>query len=110
MVGSAVNKAVLPAQAVVEPVGGLVLLTGRTIASAVRPPYPYGEEFIGQFLFALQLCWFPLLVSTVAINFGGPGLQAANALTLFGTLDRLRGFFLLSARPANWPLSPAVAV
>jgi hypothetical protein len=39
-----------------EQIGELVLLTGRTIVSAVRPPYPYGEEFIGQFMFALQLC------------------------------------------------------
>jgi phospholipid/cholesterol/gamma-HCH transport system permease protein len=92
MVGSAVNRAFLPAKSVFEQVGELVLLTGRTIASAVRPPYPYGEEFIGQFLFALQLCWFPLLISTVAINFGAPGLQAANFLTLFGALDRLGGF------------------
>ena len=48
-----------------------------------------GNEFIGQFLFALQLCWFPMLVSTVAFGFGAPGLQAANFLSLFGALDRL---------------------
>src|SRR6185312_7183766 len=96
MVGTAVNRAFLPAKSLFEQVGELVLLTGRTIASAVRPPYPYGEEFIGQFLFALQLCWFPLLVSTVAINFGAPGLQAANFLTLFGALDRLGGFFVVA--------------
>lgn len=75
MVGSAVNRAFLPAKSVFEQVGELVLLTGRTIASAIRPPYPYGEEFIGQFLFALQLCWFPLLVSTLAINFGAPACR-----------------------------------
>src|SRR4051812_8818749 len=93
MVGSAVNRAFLPAKSLFEQVGELMILTARTIASAVRPPYPYGEEFIGQFLFALRLCWFPLLVSTVAICLGAPGLQGANALTLFGTLDRLGGFF-----------------
>src|ERR1700744_6663698 len=93
------NRVFLPARAVFEEAGELVLLTGRTIASAVAPPYPYGEEFIGQFLFALQLCWFPLLISTVAINFGAPGLQAANFLTLFGALDRLGGFLCLPARP-----------
>jgi phospholipid/cholesterol/gamma-HCH transport system permease protein len=94
------NRVFLPARAVFEEVGELVILTSRTIASAVRAPYPYGEEFIGQFLFALQLCWFPLLVSTVAICFGAPGLQAANALTLFGTLDRLGG--LASTRSRTW--------
>src|SRR6202161_3977512 len=110
MVGSAVNRAFLPAKSVFEQVGELVLLTGRTIASAVRPPYPYGEEFIGQFLFALQLCWFPLLVSTVAICFGAPGLQAANFLTLVGALDRLGGFFVLAAIREIGPFVTAVVV
>ena len=41
----------------------MMLLTGRTISSALRPPYPYGGEFVSQFLFALRLCWFPLLLS-----------------------------------------------
>ena len=40
----------------------MMILTGKTIISALRPPYPYGGEFINQFLFALKLCWFPLLV------------------------------------------------
>ena len=75
MVRSAVDRAFLPAKSLFEQVGDMVILTARTIGSAVRPPYPYGEEFIGQFLFALQLCWFPLLISTVAINFGAPGCR-----------------------------------
>ena len=78
-------------------IGDVVLLTGRTIASAVRPPYPYGGELVSQFLFALRLVWFPLLITTVAISYGAPGLQAANFLTLFGTLDRLGGFFVLAS-------------
>src|SRR5271156_5088747 len=110
MVGAAVNRAFLPAKSVFEQVGELVLLTGRTIASAVRPPYPYGEEFIGQFLFALQLCWFPLLVSTVAFGFGAPGLQAANFLSLFGALDRLGGFFVLASIREFAPFVTAVVV
>ena len=65
--------------------------------SALRPPYPYGGEFIGQFLFALRLCWFPLLISTVAISYGAPGLQAGNFLVLFGALDRLGGFFVFTS-------------
>ena len=88
----------------------MMILTARTIASAVRPPYPYGEEFIGQFLFALQLCWFPLLVSTVAFGFGAPGLQAANFLTLFGSLDRLGGFFVLASIREFAPFVTAVVV
>ena len=107
---ASIGRRFLPAKSFFEQVGEMMLLTGRTIISAIRPPYPYGEEFIGQFLFALQLCWFPLLVSTVAIGFGAPGLQAANVLTLFGALDRLGGFFVLAAIREIAPVVTAVVV
>jgi phospholipid/cholesterol/gamma-HCH transport system permease protein len=80
-----------------EEVGDMMILAGRTVVAALRPPYSYGEEFVSQFLFVLRLCWFPLLISTVAICYGAPGLQAINALKLFGSLDRLGGFFILAA-------------
>jgi phospholipid/cholesterol/gamma-HCH transport system permease protein len=88
----------------------MVILTTKTLLSAVRPPYPYGEEFVGQFLFALKLCWFPLLVSTFALSFGAPGLQAANILSLFGALDRLGGFFVLAAIRQIGPVVTAIVV
>jgi phospholipid/cholesterol/gamma-HCH transport system permease protein len=97
MVRSAAERAFLPTRNLLEEIGDMMLLTGRTISSALRPPYPYGGEFVSQFLFALRLCWFPLLISTVAICYGAPGLQAANFLTIFGALDRLGGFFILAA-------------
>src|SRR6266436_596965 len=88
MVRSVADRAFLPAKSLFEQVGNMMILTGKTITATVRPPYPYGGEFISQFIFALQLCWFPMLISTVAFGFGAPGLQAANFLTLFGALDR----------------------
>lgn len=88
----------------------MMILTVRTLKSAVLPPYPYGGEFIGQFLFALQLCWFPLLISTVTFGFGAPGLQAANILSLFGALDRLGGFFVLASIREFAPFVTAVVV
>jgi phospholipid/cholesterol/gamma-HCH transport system permease protein len=89
MVRSATERVYLPARSAMEEIGDMMILTGRTIVSALRAPYPYGGEFVSQFLFALRLCWLPLLISTVAINYGAPGLQAANFLTIFGALDRL---------------------
>jgi phospholipid/cholesterol/gamma-HCH transport system permease protein len=97
MVRTFADRAFLPAKSLFEQVGDMMILTGKTIASAVRPPFPYGGEFMGQFLFALRLCWFPLLISTVAFGYGAPGLQAANFLALFGALDRLGGFFVLAS-------------
>ena len=78
MVRSVAERAYLPPRNLLEEIGDMMILTGRTISSAVRPPYPYGGEFVAQFLFALRLVWFPLLISTVAICYGAPGLQAAN--------------------------------
>src|ERR1044072_4699266 len=107
---ASIGRRFAPAKSFFEQVGDMMILTARTMVSAVRPPYPYGEEVIAQFHFALQLCWFPLLVSTVAICFGAPGLQAANFLSLVGALDRLGGFFVLAAsRPAR-PLFPAAGL
>jgi phospholipid/cholesterol/gamma-HCH transport system permease protein len=86
----------------VQEIGDMMVLTGKTLVSAIRPPYPYGNEFVLQFLFAMRLCWFPMLLSTVAFGYEAPGLQAANFLVLFGALDRLGGFFVLaSIRPAR---------
>jgi phospholipid/cholesterol/gamma-HCH transport system permease protein len=105
-----IGRSFLPAKSFFEQVGEMVNLTAKTLRSAIMPPYPYGEEFIGQFLFALQLCWFPLLVSTVAFGFGAPGLQAANFLSLFGALDRLGGFFVLASIREFAPFVTAVVV
>ena len=88
----------------------MMILTGKTIMSALRPPYPYGGEFVSQFLFALRLCWFPLLVSTVAFGYGAPGLQAANFLVLFGALDRLGGFFVLASIREFAPFVDAIVL
>ena len=72
MVRTVADRAFLPTKNVLEEVGDMMILTGKTIMSALRPPYPYGGEFVSQFLFALRLCWFPLLVSTVAFGYGAP--------------------------------------
>jgi len=91
------DRTFLPVKNLLEQVGDMMVLTGKTVFSALRPPYPYGTEFVQQFMFALRLCWFPLLISTVAISYGAPGLQAGNFLTLFGAIDRLGGFFVLTS-------------
>src|SRR4051795_9190097 len=96
--------------AVFTEVGTMMILTTRTIVSAVRPPYPYGEELTDQFYFTLRLCWFPLLISTFALCLGAPGLQAAGPLQSIGGLDRLGGFFVLTAIRWIGPLVTAVVV
>jgi phospholipid/cholesterol/gamma-HCH transport system permease protein len=99
-----------PLQRVIEEFGDMMILTAKTISSALRPPYPYGGEFVSQFLFTLRLVWFPLLLTTVAISYGAPGLQAANFLTVFGALDRLGGFFVLASIREIGPLITAIVI
>src|ERR1700732_4320341 len=108
MVRSVATRAGVPARHVLEEFGDMMILTGRTVWSALRPPYPYGGELVSQFLFVLRLVWFPLLVSTVAISYGAPGLQAADFLRIFGALDRLGGFFVLASIREIGPLITAI--
>jgi phospholipid/cholesterol/gamma-HCH transport system permease protein len=107
---AAADRAFLPVKSLFEQVGNMVVLTVKTAVAAARRPYPYGGEFVGQFLFALQLCWFPMAVSMVAVTFGAPGLQAANFLSLLGNLDRLGGFFILASVREFAPLVCAIIV
>lgn len=104
------RSAIRPLLRACEEIGDVVVLTWRTIVSALAPPYPYGGEFVSQFLFALRLCWCPLLVSTLAVSYAAPGLQAANFLVLFGAMDRLGGFFVLAVIREFAPLVCAVVV
>ena len=62
MVRGVAERAFVPARHLLEEFGDMMILTGRTIWSALRPPYPYGGELVSQFLFTLRLCWFPLLI------------------------------------------------
>src|SRR6201989_1447888 len=110
MVRAAADRAYLPVKNLLEEVGDMMILTGKTIMSALRPPYPYGGEFVRQFLFALKLCAFPLRVSAIPFGYGPPGLQAANFLVLFGALDRLGGFFVLASIREFAPFVDAVVL
>jgi phospholipid/cholesterol/gamma-HCH transport system permease protein len=105
-----VQRASFAARSLLEEFGDMMILTGRTIVSTLRPPYPYGGELVSQFLFVLRLVWFPLLVTTVAISYGAPGLQAGDFLTLFGAIDRLGGFFVLASIREIGPLITAIVM
>ncbi len=104
------DRRLAPAKNALEEVGDMMILTGKTIVSAVRPPFPYGGEFISQFLFAVRLCWFPLLISTVAVSYGASGIQAINFLNIFGAPDRLGGFFVLAAIREFAPFVTAIVL
>ena len=53
MVRAVADRAFLPAKSLLEQVGDMMILTGKTVLSAMRPPYPYGGEFVQQAMFSL---------------------------------------------------------
>ena len=57
----------------------MMVLTGKTLVSAVRPPFPYGTEFVQQFMFMLRLCWLPLMVSMIAFATARRGCRRATS-------------------------------
>src|SRR6266702_495284 len=110
MVRTVSERAWISTRHLLEEFGDMMILTGKTTWSALRPPYPYGGELVSQFLFVLRLVWFPLLITTVAISYGAPGLQAGDFLTLFGALDRLGGFFVLASIREIGPLITSIVM
>ncbi len=98
------------ADAGVGTIGAMGVLGGKTIMSALRAPHPYGKEFTQQFLFALRLCWFPMIVASICFTYGPAGIQAANFLNLFGAIDRLGGLFALIVVREFAPLVCALVV
>ena len=91
-------------------IGDMGILTGKTLVSAVRPPYSYGNEFVYQFLFAMRVCRFPMILASVAFTYGPSGVQAAGFLNLFGALDRLGGLFILAVVREFAPLVCAIVM
>ena len=93
-----------------EEVGDLMILTGKTMVSAVRPPFTYGGEFTIQFLFVLRLCWLPLLITSLCVNYAVPGIQGGGFVEMLGSLDRLGGFYSLADIREFAPLVCAIIV
>ncbi|HMJ37365.1 MAG TPA: ABC transporter permease [Baekduia sp.] len=99
-----------PLRGVLDEAGDMMILTGKTIVSAVRSPHPYGGELVTQFLFALRLCWLPLSVTAVTISYAAPGVQGANFLEILGALDRLGGIFVVAVIREFSPLVCSIIV
>src|SRR5919197_147405 len=76
----------------------------------LSPPYPYGGEFVSQFLFTLRLAWLPMIVASICFTYGPSGIQTANFLNLFGALDRLGGLFLTAVVREFAPLVCAIVI
>jgi phospholipid/cholesterol/gamma-HCH transport system permease protein len=84
-----------PVRGTISTVGAMVLLLRRTIVATVVPPYNYGPELVDQFLFAMRLAFFPMMIASLAFTYGPAGIEVGNFLNIFGAIDRLGSVFVL---------------
>lgn len=77
--------------------GAMTDLLWRVLKSAVTRPTGYWADVRQQMVETLQLCWIPIVVSTLAFGYAAPGLQGGNIYVLFGIPERLGSFFLMAS-------------
>jgi phospholipid/cholesterol/gamma-HCH transport system permease protein len=99
-----------PVRDFIETVGAMVLLFRRTLLAALTPPYNYGPELVDQFLFALRLGWFPMILASLAFTYGPAGIEVGNFLNLLGAIDRLGGIFVIIVLREFAPLVCAIVM
>ncbi len=99
-----------PVRGFIETIGAMVLLFRRTLVAALTPPYNYGPELVDQFLFALRLGWFPMILASLAFTYGPAGIEVGNFLNLLGALDRLGGLFVIIVMREFAPLVCAIVM
>jgi phospholipid/cholesterol/gamma-HCH transport system permease protein len=99
-----------PLRGFISTIGAMVLLFRRTVMAALTPPYNYGPEFVDQFLFALRLGWFPMILASLAFTYGPAGIEVGNFLNLLGALDRLGGLFVIFVMREFAPLVCAIVM
>lgn len=90
--------------------GGMAVLTARTLRSALSTPFDYGHELVSQINFAVRMAWLPMILTSFALGFGPAGVQAGGFLKLFGALDRLGGLFVLAVIREIGPLVCGVVI
>ena len=91
-------------------VGEMLLLLHRTLVAALRQPFDYGPELLAQFLFAVRLGWFPMIVASLAFTYGPAGVQVGDFLNLLGAMDRLGGIFVIIVMREFAPLVCAIVM
>jgi len=99
-----------PLRGFIATIGAMVLLFRRTVVDALTPPFNYGPELVDQFLFALRLGWFPMIVASLAFTYGPAGVEVGNFLNLLGALDRLGGLFVIIVMREFAPLVCAIVM
>ena len=105
-----VLKIYSPLRSFIETIGAMVLLFRRSVVAAVTPPYNYGPELVDQFLFALRIGWFPMILASLAFTYGPAGIEIGDFLNLVGAIDRLGDLFVIAVMREFAPLVCAIVM
>jgi phospholipid/cholesterol/gamma-HCH transport system permease protein len=76
--------------------GGMSALALRAGGALLRPPFAWRTEFLIQTWSIVRRSLPAIAIAIMAWGFAGPGLQAGNFLTLFGSIDRAGGFMVVA--------------
>jgi phospholipid/cholesterol/gamma-HCH transport system permease protein len=76
--------------------GGMSALALRAGGSLLAPRTPWRTEFLIQTWSIVRRSLPAIAIAIMAWGFAGPGLQAGNFLTLFGSIDRAGGFMVVA--------------
>ena len=99
-----------PLRGFIQTIGAMVLLLRKSLVAALTPPYDYGPELVDQFLFALRLGWFPMILASLAFTYGPAGIEVGDFLNLLGAMDRLGGIFVIIVMREFAPLVCAIVM
>ena len=77
--------------------GEIVHLLGRVLWLAIRHPFGYWGEVRDLMFETLRRCWLPVIISTTALGFAGPGMQGGSLYSVLGIPDRLGSFLLMAS-------------
>jgi phospholipid/cholesterol/gamma-HCH transport system permease protein len=110
VIGAVSSLGYRPLRDFVLSIGAMLLLLRRTVVAALTPPYDYGPELADQFLFALRLGWFPMILASLAFTYGPAGVQVGDFLNLLGAIDRLGGIFVIIVMREFAPLVCAIVM
>ncbi|HEY5189737.1 MAG TPA: ABC transporter permease [Solirubrobacteraceae bacterium] len=99
-----------PIRGFIQTIGAMMLLFRKTIVAALTPPFDYGPELVDQFLFALRLGWFPMILASLAFTYGPAGVEVGDFLNLLGAIDRLGGLFVIIVMREFAPLVCAIVM
>lgn len=94
----------------VAQIGGIVVLAAQSVARAVRPPFDYGPELVGQMRLTLRLAFFPLLLVAFALSFGPAGVQGTDFFGLFGAFDRMGSAWQIVVTRLFAPMTTAIVL